>query len=230
MSAISPECNIRKSSRIWRKSENKPTQIRVGIAKITEDVSTAANKSRVAAQRLESPAGHGFDPGQAEGDEVAHHGLGARADATQHGGGLVKRLQAACAILNVRHDLSLRRFPTLSDLLRRLGTAAITRPKRNADLNLLVELAKNGYQAVEGETIKLCVSDTGEFRMSHARKLCRFAGGKLALVERPNDPCRQNCPRLFQIRIGIAKITEYVSAAANKSKVGAHAKPSARSA
>jgi len=42
-------------------------------------------------------------------------------------------------------------------------------------INVLIELSKNRYQPVKGETVKFCVADARKLRMSYASQLFGIA-------------------------------------------------------
>src|SRR5579863_2952253 len=81
------------------------------------------------------------------------------------------------------------------------------------DLHALVEAGQNRHETIDGEPAKLCPTDAREIGGGNPGDLACLSNRELALVKDPDDTCSEPGAELLEIRVGVAEVSEHVSAA-----------------
>src|ERR1700722_18482738 len=89
----------------------------------------------------------------------------------------------------------------------------------DTDFDVTIEFAQYRYHAVDGEAVKLRVSDTREIGVRNPSQLFRRPRTELAVVKYANDSRCEDSTRLLEIGVGVTEISEHIAASAHQFKV-----------
>src|SRR6266568_6874497 len=89
----------------------------------------------------------------------------------------------------------------------------------DTDFDVLIEFAEHRNKPIEGEALQLRLTHAGEVGGCKAGQFMRAAHADFSCVQHVDDLAREDSLELQNFRVGIAKITEHISAAVDQFKI-----------
>jgi hypothetical protein len=131
-------------------------------------------------------------------------------------------IEAAKSAAHTAIDCPRRDFvcplPLRADL-RRHNVAVATWPDIKADLDIVIEFDQHGDQAFDGEALQLCLPYARKIGRCKSGQLVRAANADAEIIQHSDDLRRENCFRVQDIRIGMAKIAEHISTSTHQFQI-----------